>query len=285
MALSHGTVDPRAAYVRMVDAMRSRQRALVAFSGGVDSGLVAKVAEDALGAGALAVLADAESLSRWELEDARRVAAEIGISLRIIRISELASPAYRENPTNRCYFCRSGLATALTDLATREGYTVIADGINVSDLGDHRPGIQAMNEAGVWHPLVEYGHTKADVRAIAKAVGLSIWNKPSNACLSSRVPYGTPITVDVLRRVEAAEGHLRDLGFRQVRVRHLGHAARIEVLPDEVPRLVAMAEGVAAAFRTLGYAEIAIDPRGYQSGSLNEMLTSSRGSARTSPRP
>lgn len=266
-------------------AMKDRRRVLVAYSGGVDSALVARIAHDALGLDAMAVIADAESLARRDLEDAVRGAAEIGIDLRMIRVSELASEQYVANPLNRCYFCRKELGASLKPIAEELGFRVIADGVNLSDLGDHRPGIQAMNEEGLWHPLVEFALTKGDVRAMAKAIGLSVWNKPSNACLSSRVPYGTPITVAVLRQVEAAEDYLRDRGFLQVRVRHLGSTARIEVLPDEVSRLAAIGDQVAAAFATFGYAEINIDPRGYRTGSLNEAFTASRGIARTSPRP
>jgi uncharacterized protein len=285
MAVVPQPADVQGAYERIVDAMRSRRRVLVAFSGGVDSGLVARLAHDALDGGALAVIADAESLARWELDEACAEAAEIGIPLRIISVSELSNPAYAANAVNRCFFCREGLAEVLLPIAKDGGYDTIADGVHLSDLGDVRPGIRAMDAAGFWHPLVEFGLTKPMVRNLARWLGLSFADKPSNACLSSRIPHGTPITVDILRRVEAAEDYLRDRGFRQVRVRHLGSTAKIEVLPDEIPRLEAMVDRVAAAFRTRGYTQIAIDPRGYRSGSLNEGLTASQGNARTSPRP
>ena len=254
----------RSKYDAMARGMQSRGRLLVAFSGGVDSGLVAKVAHDALGDGAVAVITDAESLPRRELEEARAFAAEIGIPLRIVQVSELADSDYAANPSNRCYFCRTGLAIELRKIARAEGFAAVADGVNLSDLGDDRPGIQAMDEAGVWHPLVEFGLAKADVRALAKALGLSFFDKPSNACLSSRIPHGTPITVELLRRVEAAEGYLRVRGFRQVRVRHHGPTARIEVLPDEISRLRAIHGEVADVLRALGYRETVIDPNGYR---------------------
>src|SRR5439155_20879111 len=174
----------------------ARGRGLGASSGGVDSGLVARVAHEALGDTAVAVLADAESLARWELAEAVSEAAEIGIRLETIRVSELANDRYVANPTNRCYFCRTELGAALKPIASRRGFVVIADGVNVSDLGDHRPGIQAMNEAGFWHPLVEFGFTKSDVRSLARDLGLSFHDKPSNACLSSRIAYGETITMD-----------------------------------------------------------------------------------------
>jgi len=257
--------DVREAYDRMVDAMRARGSVLVAFSGGVDSGLVARVAYDALGDRALAVLADAESLSRREFDEAVAEAAEIGIRLRTVVVSELANERYMANPTNRCYFCRSELSAALVDIAAKEGFRAIADGVNVSDLGDSRPGIRAMDEAGFWHPLVEFRLAKSDVRALARHLGLSFHDKPSNACLSSRVPHGTPITVDILRQVEAAEDLVRARGFRQVRVRHLGATARIEVPVGEIPRLRAMRNEVAEALRSLGYDGAVVDPVGYRS--------------------
>ena len=248
----------------ILGAFRSKGRVLVAFSGGVDSGLVAKLARDALDGNALAVIADAESLARRELAEATAGAAEIGIPLRVVAVSELASAEYAANPANRCYFCREGLAGVLTGIAAKEGFPAIADGIHLSDLGDVRPGVRAMDEAGVWHPLVEFGLAKADVRAMARALGLSFWDKPSNACLSSRVPHGTAITLEMLRQVEAAEDVLRDFGFRQVRVRHHGTTAKIEVPPDEVPRLERMRDDVAAALRGLGYRETIVDAAGYR---------------------
>ena len=266
------SIDIRDAYDRMVTAMRARGRVLVAFSGGVDSGLVARVAHDALGDNALAVLADAESLARWELAEAVSEATEIGIRLETVRVSELANAEYVANPTNRCYFCRQELGAALKPLAAELGFHAIADGVNVSDLGDHRPGIQAMNEAGFWHPLVEFGFTKSDVRGLARELDLSFFDKPSNACLSSRIAYGEVITVEKLQRVEAAEGAIRALGFRIVRVRAHDGVARIEVPRADIPRIVApeIAEKVARALRDAGFLYVTIDLLGYRSGSMNE---------------
>ena len=255
----------RSAYERMRDAAAARGRVIVAYSGGVDSGLVARTVHDAIGGRALAILADTESFSRRELVEAREEAEEIGIPLRVVGMSELTSEDYRRNPANRCYFCREGLADELVPIARREGFAAIADGVNVSDLGDVRPGIQAMDEAGFWHPLVEARLSKADVRALARGLGLSFWDKPSNACLSSRVPHGTPITVELLRRVETAEEVLRGRGFRQVRVRHEQETARIEVPPEDIPRLRTVELEVAAALRAIGYRSVVIDPAGYRS--------------------
>src|SRR3989441_1630675 len=266
--------DLRDAHDRMAAAMGARGRVLVAFSGGVDSGLVARVAHDALGDDALAVLADAESLARWELAEAVSEAREIGIRLETVRVSELANDRYVANPTNRCYFCRQELGGALKPLAAELGFHAIADGVNVSDLGDHRPGIQAMNEAGFWHPLVEFGFTKADVRALARELHLSFFDKPSNACLSSRIAYGEVITMEKLQRVEAAEGAIRALGFRGVRVRAHDGIARIEVPREDLPRMseTAMSEKVVEAVRKAGFVYVTVDLRGYRSGSMNEDL-------------
>jgi len=265
MEVTAPAVELQRAYEGMVAAMRARGRILVAYSGGVDSGLVARVAHDAVGGDALAVIADAESLARRELDEALDEAAEIGIEVKVVRVSELANDRYVENPTNRCYFCRQELGAVLRPLAAELGYRVIADGVNVSDLGDHRPGLQAMNEAGFWHPLVAFGLAKPDVRSLAKALSLSFHDKPSNACLSSRIAHQTRITVALLHQVEAAEDYLRSRGFRQVRVRHHGVIARIEVVPDDIPRLRSIEEEVAMTLRSIGYERTLIDPNGYRS--------------------
>ncbi len=254
--------------------MRARRRVLVAFSGGVDSGLVARVAKDALGPDALAVLADAESLARDEREQALAEAEEIGIALRVLPMSELMSASYVANPSNRCYFCRQELGRNLVPLARDLGFEVIADGVNVSDLGDVRPGIQAMNEAGFWHPLVDAGMEKEDVRSVARHLGLSFAEKPSNACLSSRIAYGEVITVEKLQRVDEAERAIRVLGFPIVRVRADEGTARIEVPPADIPRLTApeISAKVIAAVRAAGFVYVTVDLRGYRSGSMNEDL-------------
>ncbi len=266
--------DLRSVYDRMVAAMQERGRILVAFSGGVDSGLVARIAKDALGDDALAVIADAESFSHHELEEALAEADEIGIPVKVLQVSELANESYVANPTNRCYFCRKELGRSLKPLAANLGITTIADGVNVSDLGDHRPGIQAMDEEGFWHPLVEFGLEKSRVRALARELGLSFHAKPSNACLSSRIAYGEVITVEKLQRVDAAEQALRTLGFPVVRVRVHESLARIEVPREDIPRLMAagMMEKADAAVRAAGFLYVTVDLRGYRSGSMNEGL-------------
>ena len=274
MTATLGVIDLPGLHRRLVEAIRARGRVLVAFSGGVDSGLVARLAYDALGRDALAVLADAESLSRHELDEAVAEAEEIGIPLRILSMSELANESYAANPANRCYFCRKELGRNLRPLASELGFDVIADGVNVSDLGDVRPGIQAMNEEGFWHPLVEHGLGKDEVRALARHLGLSFHAKPSHACLSSRIAYGEVITLEKLQRVDAAELALRALGFPVVRVRAHEGIARIEVPPEDIPRLTApeMAEKAVAAVRDAGFVYVTVDLRGYRSGSMREGL-------------
>ncbi|HKZ89912.1 MAG TPA: ATP-dependent sacrificial sulfur transferase LarE [Thermoplasmata archaeon] len=274
MTVRARVADLDEAHEGLLDAMRHRGRVLVAYSGGVDSGLVARLAREALGSDALAAIADAESLSRREFDEALAEAEEIGIGVHVAKVSELANPSYAANPTNRCYFCRKELAAELKPLAARLGFHSIADGVNVSDLGDHRPGIRAMDEEGFWHPLVDFGFQKEDVRALARRLGLSFWEKPSNACLSSRIGYGEVITVEKLRRVEAAEEAIRALGFRVVRVRTHEGVARIEVPRDDIPRLAhpEIAEKVVAALRDAGFVHVTVDLRGYRSGSMNEGL-------------
>ncbi|HKW43297.1 MAG TPA: ATP-dependent sacrificial sulfur transferase LarE [Thermoplasmata archaeon] len=274
MAVETRAMDLARTYDRMVASMRERGRILVAYSGGVDSGLVARIAHDAIGDDALAVIADAESLARRELQEALEQAAEIGIRVQTVQVSELANDRYVANLANRCYFCRTELGGALKPIAYHRGFAVIADGVNVSDLGDHRPGIQAMDEAGFWHPLVEFGLTKSDVRSLARELGLSFHNKPSNACLSSRIAYGEMITVEKLERVEQAEEAIRALGFRIVRVRAHEGIARIEVPREDLPRITeaATAQKVVEAVRNAGFVYVTIDLLGYRSGSMNEDL-------------
>ncbi|MFQ5552486.1 MAG: ATP-dependent sacrificial sulfur transferase LarE [Thermoplasmata archaeon] len=267
-----GALHEKAAALRR--AMRDRGALLVAFSGGVDSGLVCKLAVDALGPQALAITARAESLPKREFLAARRFAAEMGIPHRVVQYSELANEAYVANPTNRCYFCRQDLGRALRPIADEAGIETIADGVLASDLGSWRPGIQAMNEAGFWHPLVEAAMDKAQARQMARGLGLPFHDKPSMACLSSRIPYGQVVTQERLHRIERAEGVLYDLGFREVRVRHIGEVARVEVGRGEVERLhrAPMRSRVGRAFRDLGFMRIEVDPRGYRTGSLDAAL-------------
>lgn len=249
-------------------------RVLVAFSGGVDSTLVLKVARDRLGDGVVALTAVSPTLPAEEYDDARRLAADLGVRHLLVPSNEMEVEGFRTNPSNRCYFCKSELYGLCRERAAEIGIGTVLDGVNVDDLGDHRPGLRAAEEGGVRHPLVEAGLVKADVRAAARHLGLDVWDKPAFACLSSRIPYGTEITLPRLRMVGEVESLLRRLGFRTFRVRHHGEVARIEVGADEMPRLLHEAHRgpVVARCLEVGFAYVAMDLQGYRQGSLNETL-------------
>ena len=258
-----------------LDALRRRLRELapvvVAFSGGADSAFVAWVAHDTLGAAALAVTAVSPSLAGDEEADCRALAAEWGLRWSPVVTDELADPAYARNDSRRCYWCKAELMEALRPVAEAEGATVVL-GVNVDDLGDHRPGQQAAAERGAAFPLVDTGFTKADVRECSAALGLRTWDKPAAACLASRIPYGTPVTLGRLRSVDRAESALRRLGFGQLRVRHHGALASVEVDKDEMARAFEAREAVVAAVRDAGYTYVTLDLEGFRSGSLNRAL-------------
>ena len=268
--------DPRAIEQKLADLraiVRGLESVVVAFSAGADSTLVAKVAADELGKRALAVTSASESLAERELREALEYAESLGIPHRVIYTDELSNPDYLANPTNRCYHCKTTLYSHLSALAREEGYRHVANGLNVDDLGDYRPGLQAANEHGVRAPLQEAGLTKADVRAISKLLDVPTWDKPAMACLSSRVPYGEEITREKLSQIDRAEQFLRDLGYRQLRVRHHGQVARIE-LPSEaiLPFVQQHAEAVSTHLKTLGFLYVTLDLQGFRSGSMNEAL-------------
>jgi uncharacterized protein len=258
---------------RVVAQLQAAGSALVAFSGGVDSALVLAVAVQVLGRDrVLAATAVSPSLPSWELEASQRCAQEIGVAHELVVTHEIEDPNYARNAPDRCYFCKTELYDLLVPLAAARGLHAVLNGLNWDDLGEYRPGAQAGAERGILSPLRDAGIGKTEVRAWAQQLGLSVWDKPALACLSSRIPYGTPVTIEALRMVDAAERCLRDAGFRQVRVRHHGTLARIEVAPDELVRAfeqrVLIDEGVRAA----GYLYVTLDLRGYRSGSLNDVL-------------
>lgn len=247
--------------------------AVVAFSGGVDSSVVAALAEEALGDKVLAVTSDSETLLSSELEEARRVADEIGVRHRVIQFSELEEPNFAENPEDRCYYCKKGLFRRLNEVAREEGLEAVADGTNASELRGHRPGFDAVKEAAVFSPLVENDVTKEEVRAIAEEMGLSVADKPSMACLSSRIPYGEVITGRKLEKISRAEEYLRSLGIEQLRVRcHGGDMARIEVRPGEMDELWASKQEVSEELKGYGFDYVTLDLDGYREGSMDEGL-------------
>ena len=258
-----------------LDGLRRRLDELapvvVAFSGGADSAFLAWVAHDTLGDQAHAVTAISPSLAPEEESDCRALAREWGLRWTPVVTHELANPAYSANDGQRCYWCKVELMEALAPLAEREGAKVVL-GVNVDDLGDHRPGQQAAAERGAAFPLLETGFTKADVRAWSSRLGLRTWAKPAAACLASRVPYGTPVTMGVLASVAQAESALRSLGFRQLRVRHYGALARLEVDGDEMARAFEEREAVVDAVRRAGYTYVTLDLEGFRSGNLNQAL-------------
>lgn len=253
----------------LVREMQGYGSTVVAFSGGVDSALVARAAQEALGARAVAVISDSPTLPRSELAAARETAAAIGIRFVALARSELDDPRFVENPTNRCYFCKAGLQDDLQGYAAREGYATVSYGVNRSDLGEWRPGIAAAQERGARFPLLAAGLDKAGVRALARGWGVPVWDKPASPCLSSRVPYGEVITLEKLRRIEVAEEIVRGLGFRDLRVRSLDGVARVEVPGPDVARLLTEQDRVVPALRELGFSDVRIDPRGLESGRLN----------------
>lgn len=256
---------------RILDEMAQMGRIVVALSGGVDSSTVAALAYRALGEKALAVTAVSETLPERELEEARAVAREIGVRHRLLEFSELADAQFRENTASRCYFCQSMRFDQLGEIAQRLDVEVVAAGTNASDTGDHRPGLQAMAERRVYQPLLDHEIEKEDVRRVARWLGLSVWDKPAKACLSSRIPHGLQVTQDRLRRIEAAEEVLYDHGFRQLRVRDHEGLARIEVGPQEMDRLLddEMLASIAEGIREAGFQEVTVDLGGYESGNLN----------------
>jgi pyridinium-3,5-biscarboxylic acid mononucleotide sulfurtransferase len=250
---------------------------IVAYSGGVDSAYLAWAATRVLGRRVLCITADSPSYPDRHRTLARQIAADFGLEHEIVRTNEMARPEYRANPANRCYFCKHELYTHLSAIARERGVPVIADGSNADDRGDYRPGRQAAREFGVISPLDEIGLTKAEIRALSKRAGLPTWDEPASACLSSRIPYFSEVTVDKLRMIEQAEVVLRQHGFRICRVRHHGDTdpiARLEIGRDEMARALEpdVADAIDRELRALGYRHVTLDLRGYRLGSLNDAL-------------
>jgi len=262
-------------YAQLQAIFAEMGNALIAYSGGIDSTLVAKIAVDVLGDRALAVTAESPSLLPEDLEEARIQAVELGIRHEIVQTHEMDNPNYASNPVNRCYFCKSELHDTLKPLALDRGYPYVVDGVNADDLMDYRPGIQAAKERGARSPLAEVGLSKLEVRQLSRQLALPWWDKPAQPCLSSRFPYGESITLEKLQRVAQGERYLRQLGLRNLRVRSEGDTARIELPAAEIQGFVASQDlpALVEAFRSYGFLFVTLDLEGFSSGKLNRVLT------------
>lgn len=267
------TVQPetQVKYHKLQDTLRSMGRVAIAYSGGVDSAFLARVARDVLAGNAYAVLGVSPTVAQSELKDARQLANEFGLTLVELATNELANPDYARNPTNRCYYCKTELFEQIRMWGEQQGIVWICDGANADDRTDWRPGSQAAQEKSVRSPLAEIGLTKDEIRSLSRMLGLPTWDKPSIACLGSRFPYGSSITLEALSRLDQAEDLLRSLGFRQLRVRHHGDIARIELDPVDIPRMLDedTRTRVVDGFKQLGYKFVALDLAGYRTGSMN----------------
>ena len=259
---------------RLRSLLREMKLAVLAYSGGVDSSVLLRAASEVLGPNLIAVTAISETYPPAELEPAKRFAVSLGVRHRILATEELTRDEFSRNAPDRCYHCKQELFGKLRQIADAEGIAYILDGTNIDDLRDHRPGRKAAGEFSVRSPLAEADLTKQEVRDLARRMDMPMWDKPSLACLSSRIPYGTPITRDLLKNIQAAEDAIRGLGIRQVRVRHHGDTARIEVELDDLVRLAAgdVRQRIVDAFKELGYVYICLDLEGYRTGSLNAVL-------------
>lgn len=261
-------------YNELVSLIGEMRGAVVGYSGGIDSTLVAKAATDALGENARSVLIDSCFMPRSEIDEAVALAERLGLNLVRIGMDPLSISNVPDNKTDRCYHCKRAVFSVLIDLAQREGLEHVLDGTNADDMGDFRPGEQAVRELGVRSPLKELGWPKSVIREISRQIGLPTWDKPSYACLASRVPFGTRLTREILGQVEAAESILHELGFSQCRVRHHGNMARIELMPDDMEVILSrdMRNLVSHRMRALGFRYVALDLLGYRMGSMNEPL-------------
>jgi len=272
--LSSLPAELQAKWSTLEERLRSLGKTLVAFSGGVDSAFLAWAAHYAAPGRILAVMADSPSLARSQMREAVEFCGRHGIPLEVISTAEMERPEYVRNDSMRCFHCKDELFTVIERRRDQHGFDTVAYGINFDDQGDFRPGQQAARRHGVAAPLLEAGFTKQDIRDVARAAGLEVWDKPASACLSSRIEYGREVTVEALRQIEAGEDALRSLGFKQLRVRHHGTIARVEIARDELPRALSpeMAAEFTRILKGLGFTYVTLDLEGFRSGSMNAVL-------------
>jgi pyridinium-3,5-biscarboxylic acid mononucleotide sulfurtransferase len=255
--------------------LAEKNRLIIAFSGGVDSGLLSKISSDILGDDVLCVILDHEAFARRDLRLAMHIAESLGLNYRVTKFSMQNDPEILKNSPQRCYFCKKGSAKVLKSIALDEDIECIADGLNLTDFEDYRPGVKAYDEAGVWHPFVETGITKKDIRDISRELGLSFWNKPTSSCLATRIQYNELLSDEKLRMVENAEDFLIGLGFSMVRIRAHGKLSRIELSQKDITSALRCREEICRALKNLGFQYITLDLEGFRSGSMNEVLWTS----------
>jgi TIGR00268 family protein len=266
--------DADAKEQKLRNLLRGMRKVLIAYSGGVDSAYLALIATQELGERAVCVMGISPSVSRFQREEAEKIAREFGFNYRTIQTEEIENPDYRANPSNRCYFCKSELYGKLFPFAQASGIEFVLDGSNTDDVSDFRPGRQAARERGVRSPLIEAGLSKAEIRELSRRQNLPTWDKPASPCLSSRIAYGVPVSIERLSKVERGEEILREFGFKEFRVRLHGELVRLEIAPSEMERALhtETTNRLADAFRALGFRYVTLDLHGYRSGAMNEIL-------------